>query len=320
MIDALDSLIADYGGMTQFVEKFIENTLFFHPDDVAHRTSTMHDIIKTPEGKLHVRYSQGHNKDLNVKNKAEAIKVTRGELRQDPNYSDISIVIDNDGNYENRRIIKQYTNQRVSVGMNSTIKNYIISHVWGEATNPLYFSSLWNLVLIPVHFNFIMDKNHKFHKVVPEIQNAIRKICIELYTPYNSFIKEYNQADDRTDMSKIVSDYPSDRVNYVPHYDETKSRTLSEQDIEQLKNNLNACGTKFFIDNFNLVSDESSIDYTQLMAKYDYTKQSIYSRIAKMRKIFKDQLEVKALELAAKSTRLDEETKAKAGGLQDSAI
>jgi len=64
MIDALDSLIADYGGMTRFVEKFIENTLFFHPDDVADRTSKMHDTIRNPNEKLHVRYSQEHNKVL----------------------------------------------------------------------------------------------------------------------------------------------------------------------------------------------------------------------------------------------------------------
>ncbi len=99
-------------------------------------------------------------------------------------YRGVSIIIDYDGNDFVRTAIHRYTgvwvceNNRVNM-----LRNYVISHIWPDTADPFYFSSLWNVVIIPAHCNDIMDKDPKSHHVVAAIQKLFRAICYLLYNP-----------------------------------------------------------------------------------------------------------------------------------------
>ena len=66
----------------------------------------------------------------------------------------------------------------------SDLKNFTLSHIWESTThNPYYFSSLWNIVIIPNYLNYIMDKPQSQDKINETIQELMKAICIELYNP-----------------------------------------------------------------------------------------------------------------------------------------
>ena len=102
------------------------------------------------------------------------------------NYSGLPIIIDYDGNDFVRDAIHRYTGVWVCKNNKmNMLRNYKISHIWGRTYDPFYFSSLWNVVIIPAHCNDIMDKDPKSHHVVAAIQNLFRAICYLLYNPNN---------------------------------------------------------------------------------------------------------------------------------------
>ena len=91
-----------------------------------------------------------------------------------------------DGNEVDRTGIRRYTADRVCENNRvNMLRNYVISHIWPDTADPFYFSSLWNVVIIPAHCNDIMDKDPKSHHVVAAIQNLFRAICYLLYNPNN---------------------------------------------------------------------------------------------------------------------------------------
>uniref|UniRef100_UPI004024EDC2 hypothetical protein n=1 Tax=Candidatus Cryptobacteroides bacterium TaxID=3085639 RepID=UPI004024EDC2 len=100
------------------------------------------------------------------------------------NYSGLPIIIDYDGNDFVRDAIHRYTGVWVCKNNKmNMLRNYVISHIWPSTADPFYFSSLWNVVIIPAHCNGIMDKNPKLHHLVAAIQNLFRAICYLLYNP-----------------------------------------------------------------------------------------------------------------------------------------
>ena len=99
-------------------------------------------------------------------------------------YSGLPIIIDYDGNDFVRDAIHRYTGVWVCKNNKmNMLRNYKISHIWGRTYDPFYFSSLWNVVIIPAHCNDIMDKDPKSHHVVAAIQKLFRAICYLLYNP-----------------------------------------------------------------------------------------------------------------------------------------
>ena len=101
-------------------------------------------------------------------------------------YSGLPIISDYDGNDFVRDAIHRYTGVWVCKNNKmNMLRNYKISHIWGRTYDPFYFSSLWNVVIIPAHCNDIMDTDPKSHHVVAAIQNLFRAICYLLYNPNN---------------------------------------------------------------------------------------------------------------------------------------
>src|SRR5690606_20131311 len=91
-------------------------------------------------------------------------------------------------------------NQLVSGGRSSTVKNYTISHVWGLASHPLFFSALWNVVLIPAHFNYLMDKDPETHEAVRMVKEAIEQQCILLYRPYETLVQHIPEIEEFAEL------------------------------------------------------------------------------------------------------------------------
>lgn len=223
--DGLDILIDVFSSHGISLEKhMVENSIFICPDKVKIQMDDLMNLlrnlgksnsyIKKGNSKLPVRFSEDavNVKYLDVSGKDLRPVITTAKIgnkkckKQDvytqiypgaipsgvvpvspmSNYCGLPIIIDYDGNDFVRTAIHRYTgvwvceNNRVNM-----LRNYVISHIWPDTADPFYFSSLWNVVIIPAHCNDIMDKDPKSHHVVAAIQNLFRAICYLLYEPNN---------------------------------------------------------------------------------------------------------------------------------------
>lgn len=223
--DGLDILINEFDSHGILLEKhMVENSIFICPDKVKIQMDDLMNLqrnqdkpnnyIKKGNSKLPVRFSEDADnvkyidvsgKDLrpvitkirigNKISKAQDVytqiypgAIPPGVVPVSPmsNYSGLPIIIDYDGNDFVRDAIHRYTGVWVCKNNKmNMLRNYKISHIWGRTYDPFYFSSLWNVVIIPAHCNDIMDKDPKLHPIVAIIQNLFRAICYLLYDPNN---------------------------------------------------------------------------------------------------------------------------------------
>lgn len=204
----------------------VENSIFICPDKVKEQMDDLKNLlgnlgksnsyIKKGNSKLPVRFSEDADnvKYLDVSGKDLRPVITKKKIgnkvckEQDvytqiypgaipsgvvpvspmSNYSGLPIIIDYDGNDFVRDAIHRYTGVWVCKNNKmNMLRNYKISHIWGRTYDPFYFSSLWNVVIIPAHCNDIMDKDPKSQSIVATIQNFYRAICYLLYDP-NSYL------------------------------------------------------------------------------------------------------------------------------------
>lgn len=298
MIDGIDKLISLYRNQDDFVKAFLENTLFIPPEIVRLRNREMIELYKTG-GKFPIRYSPSHHEALGINNKAEAIALTRDNETRLSAYPSFNIKIDNDGNHENRRSIKKYLGQTISTGKNSTVKNYIISHVWGLASHPLFFSSLWNVVLIPAHFNYLMDKDPESHPAVKAVKELIQQKCISTYNFYGELVSEIPELEEfgkLFSMEKTQENEPTCRISFLTRegIEQLEEEIyVSENEQLLLEKLLNKMGKKFFIDYYEAYA--SGKDLMNVIPIGIYTYNSIQTRISTMRRIFRENLNLKAL-------------------------
>lgn len=312
-MDAIDQFVKLFNTEEDFINTFVESTLFF-PENIVKKRNEELLSLNQNEGRFPVRYSPSVKEFWNVNNKKEAIKHTREKVVSLEGYPSLNVLIDHDGNTEVRKLIKSHFGHKVSIGKNSTIKNFTISHVWGMATHPLFFTSLWNIVLIPTHFNYLMDKEDEAHPIVKKVKTAIKQKCIQLYSPYESFLKHFEvEASIKNEFKLKPSDKNNFQFNFVSHIDSREEEaiiTVAEND--KLDRLLKSIGKAFFVDYFDVYMNEE--DPAKNIPVGEYTYKSYQSRVSNMKRIFKDNLEVQALRIALNS-RLDTETKSKAHDL-----
>lgn len=107
---------------------------------------------------------------------------------EDPNSKEkikFMVHIDRDGNRFVRNLITDKTGITVSQGKDSVLQNTIISHVWGRAYDPRYFTSLWNIVLIPAWANSLMDKEDApAETLASKMRATYMQLCTKLYNEY----------------------------------------------------------------------------------------------------------------------------------------
>lgn len=260
--DALDILIKTLNSNGMSLENhMVENSLFICPDKVEEQMDDLMNLlrnqnqpnnyIKKGNSKLPVRFSEdaanvkyldvfGNDLRPVITKKRIGNKVCKaqdvytqiypgaipsGVVPVSPmsDYRGVSIIIDYDGNDFVRTAIRRYTgvwvceNSRVNM-----LRNYVISHIWPDTADPFYFSSLWNVVIIPAHCNDIMDKDPKSHHVVAAIQNLFRAICYKLYGPNNYLTDIENilkQSNPEIRIPRVAAPSPADREKAQAYID-----------------------------------------------------------------------------------------------------
>lgn len=225
--DALDILIKTLNSNGMSLENhMVENSLFICPDKVKEQMDDLKNLLGKPNNyikkgnsKLPVRYSASlkktkkifvdyydvYGKPLVVHDCRQGYAMTSkndvftkitdksSSVAVVYDYKGVTIVIDPNNNNFVHTAISKYTGVKIGRGESNTIRNYIVSHIWAKTYDPFYFSSLWNVVIIPNHCNFLMDKpgTSRIHKssatrmVAHSVQNLFKAICYLLYDPNN---------------------------------------------------------------------------------------------------------------------------------------
>lgn len=174
IIDGTNTLIGALGnGKNIFIKLAIESSLFFSVDIVSDRH---HDL------------SQKLSSGANVPARYTTDKtICSAPVKGQPAIYNIggtsyNVIVDKGVNDSVRKLINHYTGYTVSTGQTSIITGYDISHVWGQAFDPRYFTNFWNIVLIPSYANRRMGiPNPPAGSYTSKIQNTIMEICRQLY-------------------------------------------------------------------------------------------------------------------------------------------
>lgn len=180
--DFLDELVELLGSTGVTPEQYmIEHSLFFDKDVVDKAFDEMLNNIKM-------------NKPVPVrKSTKQGVVYQNGQQKLwksiYQNVPDIEVTIDSDGNREVRALINRLTGVTISQGANSSIMFGKISHIWGEAINPLFFTALWNIVIVPAYINDVLDKNDDTHSFVSRIKQIYKAICWTKYDVENKLTK-----------------------------------------------------------------------------------------------------------------------------------
>ncbi len=188
-MNGTNSLVALFENEDKFIEHFISCTKFFTPQDVKERAVKMLEEIES-NNQLPVRYSLKIKENFScsqgkvgaIKNRKHAMTFSRDyELTHD--LRGIRVECDATGNKNVVDCIKEYTGYSISTGKTSNLINYTIGHVWARTDDPLFFTSLWNIVIVPTYLGFILDKPQDQHKLNANIQGIIKAVCLKLYDP-----------------------------------------------------------------------------------------------------------------------------------------
>lgn len=206
-IDGMDSLIS-YVNEKQFIKLAIESSYFFSSTLVKKRFKEIHDYIcdKKEEDPafenegckyLPARYTQKNenNEDGNHEPNENEGKV----YFMCPNTSEGLCVIYQDGargentkcngqicgggNGNSRvcKLIKDRTGYALGATTDKKhFRNFIISHIWGHAIDPRYFTNLWNVVIVPAWANHLLDKEEE-GTLASTFKATIKKVIFKLY-------------------------------------------------------------------------------------------------------------------------------------------
>ena len=158
-IDAMDSLIQELSEEV-FIKKAIESSFFF---DFCLVKDRHNEIAEDLIGMKYVPVRGGKDKKGEILNQDQIKKFKIGTRRKQlivSKFNEWNVFFDAFGNDEVIKLITKKTGYVVARGQqHSNFPNYVISHVWGNASDPRYFTNLWNVVLVPAWANFLMDKN-----------------------------------------------------------------------------------------------------------------------------------------------------------------
>lgn len=204
-IDGIEGLVSKLGIRT-FVQMAIEQSYFIHPSVVVKRHE---ELVKLFDNNniLDARKSQNEDKEKQFGYRQEPDDKKQYHFlsyKDDKVEYDFLIKPDKNGNAPVRSIINQYTGYTMCGGEDSIFQNYIISHIWGHAFDPRYFTSLWNVVIIPAWANPLMDK------IQPEegspasiLQSTFMAICHKLYFEGYPYQSKTLKVDDWTGIRLI---------------------------------------------------------------------------------------------------------------------
>lgn len=177
-IDGVEGLIGALG-INNFVKMAVEQSYFFDINIVSDRHSFLCGSFKNnkdiPARKTTIDDVSANYSHQFINGKWYYVQTGTPSIN-------IPIVRDKDGNDNVRTIINKYTGYTVCAGKDSIFQNYVISHIWGRAFDPRYFTSLWNIVLIPAWANSLMDKpNPELGSPASILQAVYQQLCVNMY-------------------------------------------------------------------------------------------------------------------------------------------
>lgn len=231
-VDGMDSLIR-YINEKHFIKLAIESSYFFSEELVEERFKEIKEYITNSSENdpafetyksqsLPARYTQ---KDENNEDGKHEPDENEGKVYFiDPIISKRLCVIYQEGargkNKEcngntcgggngNARVC-QLIKSRTGYDLGATtdkkhFRNFIISHIWGHAIDPRYFTNLWNIVLVPAWANHLLDKEEE-GTLASTFKSTIKKVITKLYE-----LKENHKYD----WKSIKMDAPNYKNNEV---------------------------------------------------------------------------------------------------------
>ena len=170
-LDKIDGfrVLVDRLGEKEFIRLAVEESYFFSEDLVKARYNEI--------------YKNLGKKPLPAR---KTTKKQNSNIYYQINGKEIPVKLDPDGNQQVRKIIKEKTGYTLCEGSSCIFRNYIISHIWGKAYDPIYFTSFWNIVLVPAWVNSLLDKNSTDQDSIEyKLKETFKKICVELYIKNN---------------------------------------------------------------------------------------------------------------------------------------
>jgi len=184
-IDGIDSLVELFGNDHEaFISKVLSESFFFDRNLEITRFDEL--CRELNDGKAVARYTDDYKTLFPGKSKSEIIKASKAKpvlfAPNDSNGATYCVTLDDDGNRTLRTLINNKTNYWVSNGKaNSQFINFKISHLWQRASDPRYFTSLWNVVIVPAWANDLLDKDSNASSLISKMIGTFKAVCIEWY-------------------------------------------------------------------------------------------------------------------------------------------
>ena len=167
----------DYNGIRELAELIessrfslikymVSHTLFPDPKLVMERAKEIAEKIESDE-KVPARFSKGkkYRDSSGTLFKFSSREVAFKETRNKDYFfieNDIKVETDSNGNNTICVYLANHTSINITSGdISRNCYGYMISHIWAKANDPLFFSNFWNIVLMPQHVSFILDKGRE---------------------------------------------------------------------------------------------------------------------------------------------------------------
>lgn len=207
-IDGFEGLIDEFekdgrNGKDKFIKYAVEQSYFFDPTSVVViqmekiRTEIVNGLNGIEVEGLPARKSEDNGTyegDFYIVDKEKDIK--------------IKVKFDSNGNNEVKKKINVYTGFTINAN-NCIFRNYIISHLWGRASDPRYFTNFWNIVLVPVWANSLLDKNCEKGTLGGKLKDTfltISKILYEL-NDKSSYWNDLKMDEPKVETKGKMGDY-----------------------------------------------------------------------------------------------------------------
>lgn len=179
MLAKIDGIVAlaNEIGEDKFIKWAIEQSYFFASDIVADR---MNKLIVDLANKTPLPARKTTKNDKDAEEGYSHSKMGENTYYVEDNIK-ILITLSKDGNDFVRSLISNETGFTVGAGKDTIFQNYIISHLWGRAYDPRYYTNFWNIVLVPAWANSLLDKNGEEDSLASKLKATFMAISKKLY-------------------------------------------------------------------------------------------------------------------------------------------
>ena len=180
MLAKIDGIVAlaNEIGEDKFIKWAIEQSYFFAPDIVAERMNKLIEDLENKTTPLPARKTTKNDKDAE---EGYSHSKMGGNIYYIEGNIKIPVTLSKDGNDFVRSLISNETGYTVGAGKDNIFQNYIISHLWGRAYDPRYYTNLWNIVLVPAWANSLLDKNGEEGSLASKLKATFMAISKKLY-------------------------------------------------------------------------------------------------------------------------------------------